>query len=138
MKAQVSVETVILIGLATALLLPAMYIFYEFLVKSTRDIQDIHVTRLGESIVENSNKMWAYGNRARTEIKLTFPENILNMSVDNLRVLAISANTAAGTRDYTFLFNHDVNASFTESDWQPGIKTIKFETRGDQVFIATK
>jgi len=137
MKAQASVEAILVIGISTALLIPASVLFYEFLVASNQDIQENHIIRIGHSFVENSNLVYQYGNRAKIVVDYKFPDNIYNMSIEKNNTLLILFTGPEKMEVYPFYFNHNVSASFNVTDWQSGVKSFEFKTirQGDAVSI---
>ncbi|MBT3408270.1 hypothetical protein HN415_06335, partial [Candidatus Woesearchaeota archaeon] len=61
-KGQVSIETIFIVGISTILLMPAMYLFYEFLSQSSEDIISNQIDNIGNTFAENERKMYYYGN----------------------------------------------------------------------------
>jgi hypothetical protein len=137
MKGQVSIEAIFIIGLATALILPASLLFYQFLMGSSADIRENTTTRIGKSFVENANLVYNYGAQAKITVELTFPDFITNMTVYNKSMLSISVHSEHGDEDYVFFFRQNVSAVFTEEDWAQGTRSFEFRTvsGGDEVSI---
>jgi len=135
---QASVETIFVISLSTFMLIPASYMFYQFLVTSSDEIMSNQIDTIGRSFVENANLMYNYGNYARITIDYSFPDNIRNMSVSG-NILVFSVGTKDGVKDHNFVFNINVTGSFVEEDWIAGDKTFLFETiRGGDSVLITK
>jgi len=134
MKGQISLETIVIIGISTALLIPSGMIFYEFLMKSTSDIQDSNIDRIGKSFVDNAAKMYNYGDRARIRVDYSFPDNIVNMSIQNNNMLVFKVKTDVGENEYVYFFAHNATGTYTQDDWT-GDKTYEFECRCDYVSI---
>jgi len=136
-KAQSAVETMFVVAISSALLLPAIYVFYDFLQSSSGEIIDNQINQIGNGFVENAGMMYNYGNNARINVDYAFPDKIHNMSIERNRVLRITIGTKSGERDYTYSFDHNVTATFVPHDWQSGKKTFEFRTikKGEVVLI---
>ena len=126
-RSQVSVETVILFGFITLMLIPASYMFFEYLVKSTDHIIQNRVQQIGKGFVENANLMVDY----------SFPKNILNITIDNNDIMIITIQTQEAQVPMPFVFGLNVTGYFNESTWTEGDKSFEFKTLpgGDAVSI---
>jgi len=136
-KAQVSVETVMVVGLSFLLIIPATFMLYEFLLNGADDIKNTHITQIGQSFQDNANLIYRLGDKAKIIVQYSFPDSITNMSVDNSNILVITADTGTGPQAYIFEFGHNVSANFIKEDWQKGNKDFEFRAinRGEEVSI---
>jgi len=133
-KAQYSLETLFVISISSVLLLPAIYLFYDFVVESTEGIVENQISRIGNSFVENANLVYNYGNEARIVADFNFPENILNMSLEQNRSLVFVIQTNNGKEDHLYSFGINVTADFQEEDYNYGKKSFEFQTiRGGEL-----
>ncbi len=135
-KAQSSVETLIVLGIASAMLLPAAYMFYSFLLHSTAEIVEAQVNSIGHSFLENANLVYNYGTNAKVTAEYEFPDRILNMTLEKNR-LVFYVDLGTGERSYEYPFSHNVTGTFNESAYSQGKKTFEFATilRGESVLI---
>lgn len=136
-KSQVSVETLFIVGISTILLIPASYLFYEFLSKSSEEIISNQIDHIGNRFVENSRKMYYYGNNAKIQIDFIFPDKIHNMSIEQNNLLIIEVNTQYGIKEFTYPLKINVTGTFNESHYGKGHQSFEFKTinRGEQILI---
>lgn len=137
MKGQVSVESVMLVGVSTLLLIPVTYLFYTFLQGSSVEIVENSVDRIGKSFVQNTNRMYFLGKHAKIVVDYTFPEEIINMTTDDNKSVSFQIETNRGVYWMSYAFETEIRANFTERDWSAGDKRYEFKTMagGDVVSI---
>ncbi len=136
-RGQYSLETVFVIGISSVLLLPAVYLFYDFVVQSTDGIVQNQITSIGQDFTDNANLVYNYGDEARIVADYSFPDKIVNMSIENNRSLLFQVEGRNGVKSFMFFFDFDVFGNFTANDWNVGKKSFEFRTidRGDAVSI---
>ena len=136
-RGQVSIETLFVVGISTILLIPAMYLFYDFLSVSSEEIVSNQIQQIGKSFVENSKKMYYYGDKSKIIVDYSFPDNIENMSIDDTNTLIFNISTKEGFKEYTFRFGINVTGIFNKTHFNRGYKSFEFKTinGGDLVSI---
>ncbi len=136
-RAQVSVETVILFGFITLMLIPASALVYNYLIKSTDDIIQNRAMQIGRGFVENANLMYNYGEKAKIVADYNFPDHIVNMTIEHGDTLIITIETHTGLDPLIFNLGLNVTGSFNESTWSEGYKSFEFKTLpgGDAVSV---
>jgi hypothetical protein len=136
-RAQYSVETLFVVGISMALLIPVMLVFYDFLLSSSDNIIQNQINQLSRAMEDHARIVYYYGKDAMTVLDVSFPDRIMNMSIDNNDTLAFRVHSSNGPTDYSFPLGFNATANFTEQDWQRGAKTFRFTymERGDYVLI---
>jgi hypothetical protein len=139
-KGQVSIETIFIVGISTILLMPAMYLFYEFLSQSSEDIISNQIDNIGNTFAENARKMYYYGNNAKINVDFSFPDKIYNMSIEQNSYLIINVNTQNGIKEFMFPLKINATGTFNESHFHQGYQSFEFKTikQGEQVLITPK
>ncbi len=127
-RGQVSVETVILFGFITLMLIPASALVYQYLIKSTDDIIQNRAMQIGRGFVDNANLMYNYGDKAKIVVDYNFPDHIVNMSIENSRTLILTIETHSGLLPLVFDMGINVTGYFNESTWSEGYRSFEFKT----------
>jgi hypothetical protein len=137
---QVSLETIFVVGISTILLIPATYLFYEFLSQSSEDIISNQIDNIGNTFSENARKMYYYGNNAKIKVDFSFPDKIENMSIERNSYLIINVNTQNGLKEFIYPFKVNTSGTFNESHFHQGHQSFEFKTikQGEQVLIIPK
>lgn len=136
-RAQYSLETLFVIGVSSVLLLPAIYLFYDFILQSTDGIVQNQITHIGQDFVENANIVYNYGSDARIVADYSFPDKITNMSIEENRSLLFQVEGRNGIKSFMFFFGINVTANLSKIDYGVGKKSFEFMTidGGDAVSI---
>jgi len=126
-RGQAAVETVLVIVLATAMLIPASYLFYIFLSDTSTEIAQKNIGRIGRSFIEHVNLVYHYGENAKVVVSYSFPPGIDNMSIEGKQMMF---EYASNGEMMTELFNlgRNTTSSFTDTDWSEGEKSFEFRT----------
>jgi hypothetical protein len=136
-RAQYSVETLFVVGISAALLIPMMFLFYSFLLSSSDNILKNQVEQTASAFVQDANLVYNYGPGAMLVLDISLPDRIVNMSIDNKDTLAIRMQTGDGVSDYSYPFGINVTGTFAPGDYIRGKKSFRFtyQEQGDLVSI---
>jgi hypothetical protein len=133
-KGQGATETVMVIVVASALLIPATYLFYSFLAGTSQEILEKNLDRIGKSFIEHSNLVYHYGKDTKIIVSYAFPGGIENMSIEGTELLfTFTKDGVTQQRSYNLI--QDIDANFTQGDWSEGDKLFEFKAVGDGVSI---
>ena len=80
-RAQISLEYLLLIGFAIAVLLPGIYFLYTHNLGSSADITGAQYTLLGEELLSAAKKTVAQGVDSYTTVNARLPDNLLNINI---------------------------------------------------------
>ena len=136
-RGQYALETIFVVGFASALLFPTMMLFYQFASGSSEEIISNQVDSIGKSIAKNAEVAYSYGKHTRIQVEYSFPDLIHNMTIENNNSLVISVMHRSGKRDYFYPMDINVTGEFDASDYTPGKKVYEFRVikEGEQVLI---
>ena len=130
MRAQYSLEIIVVLAISTAILVPAVYIFYDFILTSIDGIVRNQITNIGLSFKEHANLVHNYGKDARIVLQINFPDRIQNMSVDNNSTLSFVYGSRYGPEGLVFPFGFNVSEDFSAEDYSMGEKRFEFSNEG--------
>jgi ABC-type glycerol-3-phosphate transport system permease component len=103
MRSQVSVEYLIVIGIALVLLFPLLYLFY----RSSTDSQNIANSNMivvaGDKITSNADKIFYQSENSKLSLDISLPNNVFNVTTgaDN-KTLIFTASYEGESTDYLF------------------------------------
>ena len=80
-KAQVSMEYLMMVGVAFIILVPMMYIFYDYTTSTQEDVSLAKLQAIGENIVNTAEEVYFLGPPSRMTIHYTMPSNVYGMEV---------------------------------------------------------
>jgi hypothetical protein len=136
-RGQFSVETIFIIAISSAFLIPMMYFFYDFLTSSSDGIVQNQLARLGQGFIDTANTVYNYGDGTKIVVDYSFPDKILNMSIQNNDTLVFKTGSKSGPMDLSFPFGINVTGNFSPSDYATGRKEFEFLCidRGERVSV---
>ncbi|MBR9692833.1 hypothetical protein GOV07_02765 [Candidatus Woesearchaeota archaeon] len=82
-RAQMSLEYLLLIGFAIAVLLPGIYLLYTHNQSSSSDISGAQYALLGEELISAAKKTVAQGDGSYITVNARLPDNLLNINISN-------------------------------------------------------
>ncbi len=138
-KAQYSVEYLMVTGLAFLILVPALFLFYQFSTSQSVEIEQNQILRLGSRMSIYAQEAYNQGLDTKLTLQEQFPGILKNITFDRY-------NTGLGGEFSFHLYpryfsNEDISIGFfvpvnvsidTENIiWGPGLRTIIFKTLED-------
>ena len=81
-KAQVAVETLIVVGIIMLLLMPAMYLFFNFINTSSQQILDAQINDIGKAIIKNAEALYYYGRGSAITLNFEFSDQITDIIIE--------------------------------------------------------
>lgn len=137
MKAQASMEHVMIVGVALVTILPMVYLFYSYSQSSVEGINLARLNKFGRSLVNNAESVYYLGAPTRITIEESMPDGIRNMTIKSDDLLGIYELifTLNDGSDIAYSSNVNISGSFNEDDFSVGLKNIIIESRGTYVLI---
>lgn len=137
-KGQISVEYLLIIGLAMAILVPGTMMFYNYSVDSNEKLVASQINRIGKNIMTNAEQMYTIGKDSWITIDVNFPETARSAyTVDNSE-LVITYSSGRGTTEAVFFSDIDIRGAYS-NDLSPtfhaGNMKIRIESKGNYVLI---
>ncbi len=95
-KAQVAVETLMVLGIIMLLLLPATYLFFNFINTSSQQILNAQLNQVGKTIIGNAEMLYYYGRGASILVEFHVPHQVISIKIEE--------NTELETPYYSLVF----------------------------------
>jgi hypothetical protein len=132
MRAQVSVEYMLVTAIIMMMVLPAAYLFYSYSQRSTEQISDSQLEKLGNEIINNAERVYYMGDPARITIQGRLPDKIqgIDASIDwdkGVNELVFVRQAGGKQSEYVYVSAVNINGSFFERDLSRGVKKIHLE-----------
>lgn len=148
-KCQASMEYLIIISLAVALIVPTFYLF----VSGTQRATDASVARqalqVGENIIKNVNTVHSYGNNAKLVVSFRMPPGIQSIGIEETQRKTLIITTYAQGASNELVFFSSVNMTlangcnggdqgpeFEERFISPGAKELSLYACDDGVRLS--
>ncbi|MBI4151050.1 hypothetical protein HY492_02910 [Candidatus Woesearchaeota archaeon] len=131
MRAQASMEYLILIGFILALVVPLIAVFYSKSSETTTQVNTQQAHALGQKIADTAESVYYLGQPSKLEFRANVPDNINSVTFTNKAIIFVM-DVSPGTTD--IVVPTTVNLTGTMSI-TPGVHMITVENRGGYVFV---
>ena len=156
LKAQVSVEYLMIIAIAFAVLLPTGYFFYKYSQVSGEGAVRSQINQLGNKILSNAESIYGLAEGSIIILDVNYLSNVREIKVMQNNELIITYELSSGVSDAVFFsrislsgaydFNPGVppysvcaipcvNSTFTSDLPSAGRHTLRFESKTNYVLI---
>ena len=120
-------EYILVASLILIVFIPATFIFMNNIRKSTDELAESKLTRIGNDLVNTAYEVYYQGSPAKISLKINMPDKVLDMYV--LKNWSIPANQlvivlSKGDSNNTLVFDSEVNinGSFSTESFSKGAK----------------
>lgn len=119
-QAQISLEYLIIVGVAIALLIPGVYFFYAYSSSNVQSTTNDRLNEVGLKIVTTAKSVYSLGAGARETVEFVMPETVTAARLNSSsRELVFVYDTAYG--DAEAVFFSDVVMTNLNATLMPGI-----------------
>lgn len=102
MKAQSSLEYMLVIAITFAIIVPTTYLFYSYSKGSSEEVKDSQIINIGRSIIDTAQAIFYSGQGSKATLELNVPDNIEEVKIVDGRELVFKLITSVGTSDIVF------------------------------------
>jgi hypothetical protein len=82
-KAQSSVEYIVIVSMALLIIIPASFIFYNYVNSSKVSLLHSQVFNVGNNLVDTAIKVYSIGDNSWQTIKITIPDEVKEITIYN-------------------------------------------------------
>jgi len=153
-KSQVSTEYLIILGVTLAAIIPAGYFFYSYSRTQNDDSVRSQVTQIGEQILVDAETVYGLAEGSLITQDFKYPANIRAIKIYDRSELVIEYDLGSGDTTAVFFSKLNItgaydilgavgdpailqNSSLYDTEITGGKHSIKFESRGNYVYITT-
>ncbi|MBS3100777.1 hypothetical protein J4204_01445 [Candidatus Woesearchaeota archaeon] len=135
-KAQSSLEYLLIVALTFAIIVPTTYLFYNYSRESSQEITDAQITKLGRSIVDSAESIFYSGQGSKTVLELNIPDSVYSALIIDGRELVFNVTTTFGVSEIVFFSsvnittlsqNCNANVCRIPELGNSGLKKVKIE-----------
>jgi uncharacterized protein (UPF0333 family) len=139
-RAQASIEFLLIVGIATMVLIPAMYFFFIYSEKSQETTRINQIEKLGTDIINKAETVYYYSDPSKMELVETMPDNVKGIGIvndwgNNINLLIINYSSRGKIQPIVFLSRVNINGSFEARDFTVGRKVISIEAKRYNQYI---
>jgi hypothetical protein len=132
MKAQVSLEYMMVLVILMTMALPAGYFFYQYSDSSANQITSAQIETLGRAIVINSEGVYYSGEPSRMTIQGRLPANVVSINISNnwaekLNEIVFVTEFNGKRSEQPYPSRVNINGTFYQRDFAEGIKNVLLE-----------
>ena len=120
MKAQVSVEYMLIMGFVTILTIPLLLIYYTYISDTSDSISTNQALQIARKIVDSSESVYYLGKPSQTTLKLNFPGSIGSTNLSS-REVVFKIKTKQGIAEIVQVSSVNLSGSLPTT---PGIHII--------------
>ncbi len=114
---QASLEQLLLVGFAIAILLPGIYFFYSYSQASQTSLSNAQYTKLGQEFINRARETIAQGADSWLKLDVILPGNIIGFNVSGSgSELLFTYNTPVGASTAVFFVDDLVLANASGND----------------------
>lgn len=111
-KAQVSVEYLIVLGIAFTVLIPAGYFFYTYSQNSNEETVRAQIDQIGREMLVNSESIYGLAEGSLLTLELKYPDNIREIYILNQNELVIKYELSSGMNDAVFFSKIPISGGY--------------------------
>ena len=131
MKAQVSMEYLLVVGLGFLLIIPIILIAYTQSSRFSNDVTTAQIQKVGTELVDAINSVYYAGPPTKKTMKLYFPDGINNITIQGDKLI-FSVRGRGGTYEYVAFAATNMTGSIEPFD---GIHNLVVEASGSVVNV---
>lgn len=137
-KAQISVEYLLIMTMALAIIVPGSLLFYRYSEDSNEKLVAGQINQIGKKIVNNAEEMNTIGKNSWITLDISFPKSTRNVYVSGNSALVIVYQTSIGLTEAVFFSDVSLNGTYSgniSQDFHSGFMKVKIESKGEYVSI---
>lgn len=131
-RGQVAIEYITILGFVLVTTMVMTFLFTQHTGSLNDSVIEHQVERIGEKIVDTAEAMYFIGEPSRTNIKLYFPQGILNASANGQEIVFI-VQTSRGRDEIVKFSQVNITGTIPTS---AGIHYLQIEAQGAVVAVS--
>ena len=112
-KAQVSLEYLLIVGLAFAVLIPTSYFFYTYSQSSNEATIRSQINKVGNNFLTTAESSYGLAEGSILTAEATYPRNVKDIYILNKNELIIKYDTGSGVSEAVFFSSIDLAGNYT-------------------------
>ncbi len=158
MKAQISTEYLIILGVAIAAILPAGYFFYQYSATSNDQTTRSQIETIGNEILVNAESVYGLAEGSLVSLDIKYPDTVKDIYIMDFNELIIQYELSTGMTESVFFSKVILsgnktyprialgppiippieNSTFESTEYPKGKRTLIFESKTNYVLVNTR
>ena len=153
-KAQAAMEYLMIAGFVMLIMLPLVYLVYNYTQESGADIVEAQINKLGRDIINNAESVYYFSSPSKITIDTNMPRGVLNITIHQNDPAIVSCIKCTELRflvqqkdvKQTLAFSTNINmrtdiydgvntSKFNDSAFSEGLKHFNIQAKKDHVLI---
>ena len=101
-RAQASFEYLAVLALTLVIIVPSIYLFYNYSKQSKEEVTDSQTISIGKQIIDNARFVHYSGRDSKITLDIEIPEDVETISVQGGKELVFDLTTSAGNTQLVF------------------------------------
>ncbi len=155
-KAQAAMEYLMIAGFVMLIMLPLVYLVYNYTQESGADIVNAQITKLGRDLVNNAESVYYFSSPSKITLDFNMPRGVHNITIqqqldpvtsgckkctelvflvqqkEGKAVLTFSTNVEIRTESYDLATK---SSTFNSTAFSEGLKHFNIQAKKDHVLI---
>lgn len=136
-RAQASMEYLMVAGIAFVIIVPMMYILYQYTSNLSSDVTDSKLGKIGTDIANTAEQIFYLGEPSRTTLRYDMPEGVYDIEVTGDRSIIFKLGDPSSPKEVVTFANVDIISYLVPDDFTKGRKNLKIEAEKDHVVLYT-
>ena len=149
---QISVEYLLILGMALLILIPGSYLFYKYSRSTNDQVVRGQIDAAGSQIIGQARDVYSFGNNNRVTIDVEIPAAVKNITIYDGIELDFTYDSSSGVQEALFFSLANITGSYQQdgtpcpagwcaiSRWSDkgimsGLISLQIESQGDYVTI---
>jgi hypothetical protein len=136
-RAQVSLEYMVIVGIALGLLVPAILFFYTYQSSGESSSASGQINEIGLEMVSTTKSTYSFGRNTKQTIEFTMPDSVRRVYVQGQELVFIY-DTYAGPAHAVFFSSINMTSAYSDGNISiahPGLTRYQFNSAGSVVNI---
>lgn len=152
MRAQISTEYLIIVGIAIAAIIPAGYFFFQYSAAANDNTIRSQIETIGNEILVSAESVYGLPEGSLVSLDVTYPDGIIDIHIREQKELIINYSLSSGESESVFFSKIIISGNFPElggggplphvnsrlsasPPTNPGKSTLRFESKTNYVLI---
>ncbi|MFH1182422.1 MAG: hypothetical protein V1702_05670 [Candidatus Woesearchaeota archaeon] len=133
MKAQASIEYLMVLGILMIIILPTAYFFYQYSDSSADQIASAQIETFGRAIVINAARVYYMGAPARMTVSGRLPDNVISINIstdwksNTNQIVFVTKSRDGKISEQAYSSKVNINGTFVPNDFTGGVKNFLLE-----------
>jgi Flp pilus assembly pilin Flp len=152
---QAAIEYLMIAGFVMTIMLPLVYLVFNYTQESTADITNAQIQKFGRDLVNNAESVYFFSEPSKITLEMNMPQGVRNITIfrnneasecTKCTEVRFTVQQKSQIADLSFSTNIDIRSEnydeatmisqFPEEAYSPGLKSFKVEAKAEYVLVS--